>query len=127
GEIDHVRLLVPDLVDEVVATVLAQLACRKLGKLQRIGLRHDVRVERTGGKGEVHHARTHRVAHLERRHRLRPADEVEVDDPLAGVVYLADEPLEVLDVLSVFAEGAYNAQGGFLGLQAAGGQSGGRQ
>src|SRR5256885_5307420 len=45
AEVLHVGLLVPDLVDEFVAAVLAQLLRRHLGELERVGLGHDVGVE----------------------------------------------------------------------------------
>src|SRR5204863_3553553 len=83
----------PDLVDQVVAAVLALLRGARLRELEDVGLGHDVRIERAGGEADVDYAALHGLADLEGRNRLRSADEVELQDALTVLVELLD-PLD---------------------------------
>jgi hypothetical protein len=116
AEVLHVGLLVPDLVDQVVAAVLAQLLVRQLRELERVGLGHDVGVEGAGGHRHVDHAGAHCVADFEGRHRLRPADEVDLQRAFALGVELLGHRHQVLDIGRVLGERAHHAQRRFLGL-----------
>ena len=95
---DRIHLLVVDVGHVGVAAVLAQLRHRPLGELPGIRFRHHVGVEGAGHVGDVDHAVLERIADLERRHRLRPADVVDLDHALAVGVDLLDEPLEAARV-----------------------------
>jgi hypothetical protein len=69
-----------------------------------------------GGRvGEVHYAAAHGVGDLEGRNGLRTADVADLYDPLAFVVHLLDEALEVTGVVSAFGESVGRLQGDLLG------------
>jgi hypothetical protein len=116
GEVAHVRLLGPDLVDQVIAAVLALLGGARLRELEDVGLGHDVGVERAGGEADIDHAALHRLADLEGRDRLRAADEVQLQRALAFLVDLLDPLDGALHVELVLRERAHHTQGDFLGL-----------
>ena len=123
-QIVHVALLTPHAADVVIGPVLALLGDGHLGELERVRFREDAGVEGPGGHRDVHHAGAHRVAHLEGRDRLGPADEVEPQDALALVVHPGDPGLEPLDVERVLRERAHDFQRDFLGARRRGKQQG---
>src|SRR3954471_8031321 len=86
GEVAHVGLLRPDLVDELVAAVPALLGGAGLGQLEDVGFRHDVGIEGARAETDIDHAGLHRLAHFEGRDRLGPADEIDLRDALAVLV-----------------------------------------
>jgi hypothetical protein len=106
GEVAHVALLRPDLVDQLVAAVLALLRGAGLRELEDVRFRHDVGVEGAGGETHVDHAALHRLADLERRYRLRAADEVDLQQALAVLVEVGDPVERALDVELVLGKGA---------------------
>src|SRR6266513_943004 len=114
GEIAHVALLRPDLVDEVEAAVLALLGGARLRELEDVRFGHHVSVEGAGAEADVHHAGLHRLANLECRDRLRPADEVDLQDALAVLVDVGDPVERALHVELVLGESADQAQRYFL-------------
>ena len=113
-EVVHVRLFLPDFVDQVVGAVAALLGRAHLGELQGVGLGHQVGVVRARGQGHVDDAGLHRVADLEGRDRLRPADEIHLQDALAFLVGLVDPFDGALHVVLVLREGAHHPQRDFL-------------
>jgi hypothetical protein len=118
----RIELLVVQLVDEGPGAVRPLLAHRLGDQLEAVRFRHQVGVERAGHVGDVDHLGAHRVADLERRHRARPADVVDLDLALAGLVDAVDKALEVLRELGLLGEGRHRAQRHLLGLDHARGQ-----
>ena len=116
GEVAHVALLRPDLVDQLVAAVLALLRGAGLRELEDVRLGHHVGVEGAGAEADVDHAGLHRLADLEGRDRLRPADEVDLQHALAVLVDVRDPVDGALHVELVLREGAHQPQGDFLGM-----------
>src|SRR3990172_1669219 len=117
GQVVHVALLVPEPVDVVVGAGLALLRDRHLGELERVRLGEDVGVEGAGGHRHVDHAGPHRVADLERRDPLRPADEVEAQGAFAVLVHALDPALEPLHVEGALGERAHDLEGDLLGAR----------
>ena len=76
--------------------------------------RHDVGGEGAGGVGDVDHAALERIADFEWRHRLRPADIIDLDHALAVGIDLVDEFLEAARVSRFLRECRDGAQRDFL-------------
>ena len=114
GEIAHVGLLGPDLVDELVAAVLALLGGAGLRELEDVGLGHHVGVEGAGAEAEVDHAGLHRLADFKSGDGLRAADEVDLQHALAFLVHFLDPVDGALHVVLVLGKGAHQAQRHFL-------------
>ena len=118
------------LVEEVQCAVAPHLGPGHRGVVQRQTLGRDAGDEGRRGVGQVDDAVAQRCALLHRRHRLRPAQVVDLHDALAFVVDLLDEGLEVAGVVGAFLEAVDGFQRDLLGLGQAGGgqgQDGGHQ
>jgi hypothetical protein len=114
GQVHHVALLVPDLVDGLECAVLALLRDRYLGQLEEIGLRHHVGIERPGVHRQVHDAGLDGVTRLERRDGLGAAEEVDLQQSFSFGIDLLDPGLKPLDVDGVFSKSTDQAEGCLL-------------
>src|SRR3954469_1360190 len=114
-QIVGIEFLVVQLVDVLPGAVLALLAHRLAVELEPVRLRHQVGIERAGHVGDVDHARAHRIAHLERGHRARAADIVDLDHALAVGVHLLDETFEILREFGALGKGRHGPEGDLLG------------
>ena len=115
GQIVRIDLLLVQLIDERPGAILR---CSLIGletSFSAVRLGHEVGVERAGDIGDVHHLGAHRIADLERRHRPRAADVIDLHLALAVRVHLLDEALEVLGKLGALGEGGDRAQRHLLG------------
>jgi len=110
GQVVHVALLAPDPVDVVVRAALALLRDGDLRELERVRLREHVGIEGARRHRHLDDAGPHRVADLERRDRLRPADEIEAQGALAFLVHALDPALEPLHVDRALGERAHDLE-----------------
>src|SRR5215207_726841 len=101
----RLHLLGIALLHIVEAAVLAQLRHRALGELPGVSLRHDIGVGGAGHVRDIDDAVLQRIADLEWRHRLRPADVLDADDAPALAVHAVDELLEAARIEGVLGEG----------------------
>jgi hypothetical protein len=113
-EEDCIHLLRIELGHVVVAAILAQLRHWLLGELPGVAFRHNVGGEGAGGVRDVDDAALQRFADLERRHRLRPADIIDLDLAFAFGVDALDEFLEAARISCFLGKGRNGAKRNFL-------------
>ena len=107
---DRIHLLGIELRHVVEAAVAAQLRHRPFGQLPSIRLGHHVGIESAGCISDIDDAGLQRIADFKRRHRLRPADIVDLDDALAFGIDEIDKPLETARVGRLFRKGGHRLE-----------------